>query len=455
VARHVMIRNADGSESVIRESELPAEKNLHDVLTQHPQLLPADDLELGATVVVGRESGLESGYADLVLVDGSGQLCLVEVKKEGNPDTRRVIAQLLDYAAALWQVSVEDFERGVLQPYLHTLGVSDELPDLASYVREHAPNSSDSPEGTDGPPVDDDFVNRLGQTLTSGQFRLVVAAPSIPKGVEKVIEYLNAQGHLIYGLEISFFSGQTECFVPRLVIKPRVSEIRKGAAKATPIAEEDFLQALPERVREAVRQFLHRSGAVGGRLIWNSYGPGVWSSRSPERLVAFLEKGRTGVVVKPPKEYPSEPFTTAHEAIEEMGVGSTSSDDWQHSIKYELATDEQIARYFKIALQLLEQLAPRVSFEVLGAPILSNFTRNDHNIWAKAVPSLDGLRGRWLRGTLSAQPGSQVPVKLEPLAAGAPGWRPRFDAASVENDVWPAGKLQGEYQLVVEEAGDP
>jgi len=42
-------------------------------------------------VVVGRESGLDSGYADLVLVDRAAQVCLVEVKKEGNLDTRRSV----------------------------------------------------------------------------------------------------------------------------------------------------------------------------------------------------------------------------------------------------------------------------------------------------------------------------------------------------------------------------
>ena len=66
--------------------------------------------------VVGRESGLESGYTDLVLLDRRGQVCLVEVKREGNPDTRRVVAQLLDYATSLWGCSLPDFERVVLHP---------------------------------------------------------------------------------------------------------------------------------------------------------------------------------------------------------------------------------------------------------------------------------------------------------------------------------------------------
>ena len=102
------------------ETPLPSEADLHDVLTSHPELLPAEDIGLGQVVVVGQESGLASGYADLVYLDQNGQICLVEVKKEGNPDTRRVVAQLLDYAAALWGKSLEEFERDVVLPYFVT-----------------------------------------------------------------------------------------------------------------------------------------------------------------------------------------------------------------------------------------------------------------------------------------------------------------------------------------------
>lgn len=91
---------------------------MHDALTQHPELLPISDLGLGRVTVVGRETGLASGYADLVLLDEHGRLCFVDVKKEGNPDTRRVVAQLLDYAAALWGKTLAEFETSVVLPYL-------------------------------------------------------------------------------------------------------------------------------------------------------------------------------------------------------------------------------------------------------------------------------------------------------------------------------------------------
>src|SRR3954464_4380605 len=134
MTRYMLMRQ-DGSQSeLIPETPLPLERDLHDVLTLHPQLLPAEDLGLGRVVVAGRESSLTSGYADLVLIDDRGQLCLVEVKKEGNPDTRQVVAQLLDYAASLWGQTLATFEQRVVAPYLATLPAEDAPTDLLSYL---------------------------------------------------------------------------------------------------------------------------------------------------------------------------------------------------------------------------------------------------------------------------------------------------------------------------------
>jgi hypothetical protein len=372
--RYVLIRGEDGADTMIPESPLPAEKDLHDVLTQHAGLLPADDLELLDPVVVGREANLESGYADLVLVDQTGRICLVEVKNEGNPDTRRVVAQLLDYAAALWQLSIEEFARVVFGPFLDDSAEPTGAPlDVAGYVRSNA-----SSEPNEVVADDDLLLNGLEQSLATGRFRLVVAAPLIPQGVEKVMEYLNAQGHMVYGLEVGFFSGSAECFVPRLVVKPRVSEIRGAGTKAEPVGEADFLDALPAHAQAPVSSFLKTVTAAGVSVTWNAYGPAMRPARLPARVVAFAERGRAAIIVTPPKEFPTEPFEIAREAIDPLGLGATSANKWEHSVKYEGATEEQLADYLAIAAKLLHALSPNIQFLPLKAPITAQFERNDN-----------------------------------------------------------------------------
>jgi hypothetical protein len=452
--RHLLIRDESGIEHVVDETELLAEKSLHDVLTGHPELIPAEDLEISPPVVVGRESGLDAGYADLVLLDRSAQLCLVEVKKEGNPDTRRVVAQLLDYAAALWQMSAATFEQVVLHPYLRSTGLSEaDLPGLAEFAAEQF-------EAVEGDGESDefyDFSRRLEENLAGGKFRLVVAAPGIPPGVRQVIEYLNAQGLLIYGLEVSFFSGPAECFVPRLVVRPRVAETRKlASAISNPIAQEDFLQWLPQRIHKPVLGFLDDAETTYSRVTWASYGPGVRVQRTPERIICYLEKKRISIRAKPFAAYPEEPFAVVLTTALKLPVGSVSKDGNYWSTTYEELSDDNLRRVFEIALGLVAALGPRVAFEAASAPLEMAFQRNDNNIWIKAIPILKVHTGHWLRGILATDSaGKEVRVTLEPLAGGSPGWKPRFDSAATAQSIWPIGEFNGDYRLTITEVGTP
>jgi hypothetical protein len=259
VTRYVVIRNSAQEELVVGETPLPSEADLHDVLTSHPELLPAEDIGMGRVVVVGQESGLASGYADLVYVDHNGQICLVEVKKEGNPDTRRVVAQLLDYAAALWGKSLEEFEDDVVRPYFVRLGKpASTLREFLS--QEFAVASADEAADELDMSKAAEIESALTEVLTSGEFRLVVAAPSIPEGVQRVLRYLNSQGLRLYGLEVSYFKGPVECFVPRLVVEPpQPGDGDGGPATKRKKWNEDMIVAALEKNHGEVEADIARS----------------------------------------------------------------------------------------------------------------------------------------------------------------------------------------------------
>jgi hypothetical protein len=451
-----LIRDALGEERVVRELKLGTESELHDVLTNNPLLLPAEDLQLDRLAVFGRESKVDSGRPDLVLVDRSAQVCIVEVKREDNPDTRHVIAQLLDYAAALWRMSAEDFERAVLHPYLRSGGQSEPLPGLGTYAAAQFADSGEERAEFEF----EDFAQRLGQSLASGQFRLVVAAPDIPVGVQGVIEYLSSQGMLMYGLEISCFGGQAtpECYVPRLVAKPRLADSRRSGVKATPITEEDLLDALHDEMRAATQRFLRDCETAGAHVRWQSSGASIRVVRGAERAVAFLERGRAYVTVKAPNGYPVEPFDKARVSLLRVTKGGIGSDGWQYSVRYDDLDDAALAQLFETVLELIRALVRQIRFEEIADPLQLSFTRNDHNIWMKAVPAASDYMGRWLLGSLrpkvsaNTAANTTVEVRLEPLGGGASGWKPRFASAEDERQVWPAGQLKGEYSLRITHA---
>lgn len=270
-----------------RESEarIPLEAELHEALTQHAELIPTADMGFGRCAVVGRETALASGYADLVLLDEGGKIALVEVKKEGNPDTRRVVAQLLDYAAAMWGQTVEEFELRVVAPHLgQPISIRSFL--QASFLSEEP--IAGNGEGDAAPFIDpiQAAVDALSDTLRRGAFTLVLAAPQIPPGVERVLDYLNAQGLRVFCVEYSYFAdGTVTVLVPRLVVAPTAQQ-RTGPAVPPRLEfdRERFLAGIPAEVRSFLANLLDGAtdrGAVlkltpGGFLsiavIWEGAG---------------------------------------------------------------------------------------------------------------------------------------------------------------------------------------
>ena len=442
MTRHLLIRPRDQPAHVVAEAALPTEAELHEALTKHPELIPTSDLGMGRTVVVGRESGLTAGYADLVLIDDNGQLCIVEVKNEGNRDTRRVVAQLLDYAAALWALSVDEFERRVLHPFLGASGQSGPLPSVGEYLADATGQDTDDTTA---------LTESVGQSLAAGEFALVVAAPQIPIGVQRVLEYLNARGQRLFGLEVSYFSGPVECFVPRLVVKPLASDPGGDRTSSSGLDDETFLAQVPERNRDLVADFLTACTEAGADVLWRKYGPSITVMREQQRQVAYLEPKKLGVTLQAPGTFPNEPFDTARTALATLGAGAETKDAWYRNVPLGDVAASELANALDIARGLVDALVPVVAFTTLPAPIEVTFAQKDHNIWAAHVPPLADLQGKQLRGHLAhATTNRQAAIELIPLANDQPGWRPRFRPTTAGDELWRAGLTGDTFRLVVE-----
>jgi len=310
----------DGAgERVATEAELLKEQRLHDVLTEHPELIPVEDLGMSKVAVVGREVGLDAGRADLVLLDATGRLCIVEVKKEGNPDTRKVVAQLIDYASSLWRMPVEDFERDVFGPYWRSISAGDVAPPgvldhLEEKFGEHADEFGDTEPNLD-----------LEQTLRAGRFRLVVAAPTIPPAIQRNIDYMNDQGMLLYGLEVNYFAGETECFVPRIVVKPRASEWTHSPTRLPQSTEATFLPQLDDGVASRLAVLLRACRAAGARVEWVGDGARILTERLHRAALVKFYTRSVNITIQPPDGYPEGPFNATAETLTAMALRGMDS----------------------------------------------------------------------------------------------------------------------------------
>jgi RecB family exonuclease len=74
-------------------------------------------------IVLGREVQLGNGYADLIAIEPTGRIAIIEIKLARNAEARRaVIAQVLAYAAYLWKLDQTTLEQEVLNKHLRDRG---------------------------------------------------------------------------------------------------------------------------------------------------------------------------------------------------------------------------------------------------------------------------------------------------------------------------------------------
>lgn len=174
-------------------------------------------------VIVGREVQLGSGYADLVAIEPSGRLVIIEVKLAKNAEARRaIVTQTLAYAAYLHGEDSDHVESGILKTHLQERGYES----LAGAV------SSGAQAGFDEAP----FREGLEDGLASGRFRLVFVLDEAPAELVRLVRYLEAvAGELIIDLVTvaAYQVNGAQVLVPQRV-EPGRAEVETATSKKKP-----------------------------------------------------------------------------------------------------------------------------------------------------------------------------------------------------------------------------
>lgn len=175
--------NSGAGWQILSTTGFPDEQALHGLVEEAPQMLPVAGS--AGLVVVGREVRLGNGYADLIAVEPSGRLSVIEVKLQRNPEARRaVITQVLTYAAYLHGLDVSTLEQTVLASHLETRGFTN-LADAAG--------SNDQTGSFDAGA----FVQELNDCLRAGAFRIVLVLDEAPAELARLTTYLEAVSSLL------------------------------------------------------------------------------------------------------------------------------------------------------------------------------------------------------------------------------------------------------------------
>jgi len=177
--------------------EFKEESHLQQLLHESPDLIVTKEEELPAIFMRG--AGLPgSGSTDLVGVDGFGNILVVETKLAKSHEIRRkVIGQVLEYAAYLWRMPYEEF---------NSLFKRREGRTIEELFREQSDSISI-----------EEIIGKVETNLESGRFKLLIAVDRINPELEKTIAYLSSfrTGVQLEALEVKIYQDrEVEVFVP-------------------------------------------------------------------------------------------------------------------------------------------------------------------------------------------------------------------------------------------------
>lgn len=164
-------------------------------IAENPDALPLDQLRQNIRLLVlVREFPTSSGPIDALATDDEAALYLIETKLYKNPDKRLVLAQVLDYGAALWK-AYSDPDAFITR--LDALMEERMGRGLVPRLKEHYGLESEAAA---------DFVEGLKRAVASGEFRFVVLMDTVDDRLKDLIAYVNANSSFdLLGVGLDFY----------------------------------------------------------------------------------------------------------------------------------------------------------------------------------------------------------------------------------------------------------
>jgi len=248
----IMIRQRNDGKQRWEKAQLAgysSEQELQDMLSEDPDLIPFGDLEEpgGEYRIAVKELPLPSGqFIDLLILDENGNITIVETKLARSPEARRkVLAQILDYASQLWEMSYDE-----LDGLVSMKGQGN----LVDRLRKDMGNQEWDEVA---------FQEAVGSKLESGVFTLLIAVDSVSEDLRRIVRYLNRSGQIkVYPLEIRYYKGGGfEAIGPRIVevgtVTPPTPELPWDWERFAARAENEDIDVL-----RALHDFAQENGSL-------------------------------------------------------------------------------------------------------------------------------------------------------------------------------------------------
>ena len=239
---------------------IEGEDYLQAYIHANPESLPLDELKDNLRLLIlAREFNTASGPIDALGVDADGEIYIIEAKLDRNADRRRIIAQALDYGAALWANPGELISRMDQTDWrtrLHEfLGSDDDA------VAEH--------------------LAKVQRHAAEGRFWFVVLMDKLDDRLRELISFVNANSRFkVLGVELKFYRHQDfEILIPNLYGAERVGDAVSPSvsASAGKWNQTSFMDAAADQLKpeslEQMKTLLDWCNAHAAEIGWGNKGP--------------------------------------------------------------------------------------------------------------------------------------------------------------------------------------
>lgn len=212
-ARPVFLKQGQVAEALSlpifpKEHACRTEKWLQDLIHDNPELLPIEEIEpgFGKPVAVCRELATNHGFIDNLLITPEGNIVVVEVKLWRNPEARRaVVAQALDYASCLFEMSYDELESAILSA---DTGRKKKAASLYELVNSTLPEAR--------------FVDAVSANLEKGRLLILVVGDGIRTEAKRLISLMQTHANALFTfalVELAVFAIPND---EGLVVCPRI-----------------------------------------------------------------------------------------------------------------------------------------------------------------------------------------------------------------------------------------
>lgn len=241
-----MVSRDGENAKLISKSNFEEEKDLQKYLEDNPDIIPIYEIdENGQLLVLAREFSTESGPMDALGTDKKGEIYVIETKLYKNPDKRKVVAQVLDYGAALNNVDSNEFlshiENETHNKYQKSL--KDRLQSTFDKLGEEEILQ---------------LIENIKKNLSNGEFRFVVLLDKVEMRLKDLVYFINQNSKFtIYPVEIEFYKFENyQIVIPKLY----GAEIKKsiGVRSSSSWDEKRFLESAKINLNEIQFQSLNK-----------------------------------------------------------------------------------------------------------------------------------------------------------------------------------------------------